>query len=100
LRYELERLNLEVKSELILPVEYDGVKLELGYRIDILVQDILIIELKSVSSLTPQHKAQLLTYLRLVKKDLGLLINFNTPTLKDGIMRVVNNHTPSRPRLD
>ena len=97
LKYELEQAGMKVLSELPLPVQYRGVKLELGYRIDLLVQDSLIVELKSVQQLQPVHKAQLLTYLKLANKPIGLLLNFNTALLKDGIKRVINQQNPSRP---
>lgn len=67
-------------------------KLDCGYRIDFLVEGIVIIELKSVDELTPIFLAQVLTYLRLLEKEVGLLINFNVPVLKDGIRRIVNNY--------
>jgi GxxExxY protein len=73
-----------------LPVYYDGVKLDLGYRIDLLVEDLVIVELKSVDAIAPVHQAQVLSYLRLSGKSLGLLINFNVVHLKDGIRRFVN----------
>jgi GxxExxY protein len=85
-----------VLSEVALPVRYRGVVLELGYRVDLLVDDFLIVELKSIQQVKPVHKAQLLTYLRLANKPVGLLLNFNVPHLKDGISRVVNNFSPSR----
>ena len=99
LRHELNKSGLKVLAEVGLPVIYDGVALELGYRIDLLVQDSIIIELKSVGALAPIHKAQLLTYLKLAKKEVGLLLNFNAPHLRHGITRVVNSipPCPSRP---
>ena len=74
-----------------LPVEYKGVWIECGYRLDLLVQEELIVELKSVDALHPIHQAQLLTYLRLTNLQLGLLINFNVPALHRGVKRIVNN---------
>jgi GxxExxY protein len=82
LDFELQRRGL--------PVNYEGVKLELGFRIDLIINNKLIIEVKSVESLAPVHKKQLLTYLRLTDLRLGLLINFNVERIKDGIQRVVN----------
>jgi GxxExxY protein len=73
-----------------LPVVYKGIKLDCGYRIDVLVNDLVIIELKTVEKLLPIHDAQLLTYLKLYNRPLGLLMNFNVPALKDGIKRLVN----------
>ena len=102
--YELSQRNLTFKRQLALPVVYKGVKLDCGYRIDLLVEDLVIVELKTVERLLPIHEAQLLTYLRLCKKSLGLLINFNVPVIKSGIKRVVlgfnDNESLSRsPRL-
>jgi GxxExxY protein len=96
LRHELQNRGLKVLHEVGMPVTYDGVELVVGYRIDLLVEDSLIIELKSVHQLVPIHKAQLLTYLRLADLPVGLLLNFNTQKIKDGIVRVVNSYTPSR----
>ena len=96
LKHELLKANLKVFSEVGLPVIYDGIELDIGYRIDLLVEDSLIVELKSVEQLAPVHKAQLLTYLKLARKPVGLLLNFNTAHLRHGITRVVNS-SPSRP---
>jgi GxxExxY protein len=74
------------------PAVYEGVRLELGYRVDLLVEDLVIVELKCVEAILPVHKAQLLSYLRLNGKQLGLLINFHVEHLKDGIRRVVNGY--------
>jgi GxxExxY protein len=74
----------------MLPVEYDGITMEQGFRIDILVDDLVIVEVKSVETLNPTHHKQLLTYLKLSKKKLGLLINFNVSSLKNSIVRIVN----------
>ena len=90
LKYELEKQNLNVLSEVALPVKYDGITLNAGYRIDLLVENSVIIELKSVNELAPIHKAQLLTYLKLSKVTLGLLLNFNAVHLKNGIVRLIN----------
>jgi GxxExxY protein len=76
-----------------LPVIYDGVQIDLGYRLDLLVEDAVIVELKAVKELTPLHEAQLLSYLKLGGFQLGLLINFNVVHLKHGIKRMVNNFT-------
>ncbi len=89
--YELNKKSLSLEVEKTLPVIYDGIKLEAGYRIDILVENKVIIELKSVESLNDVHLAQILTYLKLADKRLGYLINFNVKYLKQGIKRVVNN---------
>jgi GxxExxY protein len=73
------------------PVSYKGIHLDCGYRLDLLVEDLVIVELKTVESLQPIHDAQLLTYLKLKQLWLGILINFNVPILKNGIKRLVNN---------
>ncbi|MCA6065775.1 GxxExxY protein [Chryseobacterium sp. RG1] len=89
--YELEENGLDVKAELILPVIYDNKKFDLNFRIDIIVENKVILELKSVKSLEDIHFKQLQTYLKLSNKKLGLLVNFNTTNILDGIKRVVNN---------
>ena len=91
LLYELKERGLEVKSQVILPILYKGVQLDAGYRLDLLVENRMIIEIKSANKLEGIHTAQLLTYLRLTNLKLGLLINFNSVKLIDGIKRVVNN---------
>ena len=91
LRYELQKRKIHALSEVALPVVYDGTTLDVGFRIDLLVEHKLIVELKSVGALAPIHKAQLLTYLKLSKIQLGLLLNFNSVHLKDGIMRLINS---------
>jgi GxxExxY protein len=88
--HELKKAGLKVEVQVLLPIFYDGLKLDAGYRIDVLVEDKIILELKSVESLLPIHEAQMLTYLRLAKKKLRLLINFNVRLLKNGIKRIVN----------
>jgi GxxExxY protein len=88
--YELRNCGLKVESEVTMPIHYNGITLEAGYRADIVVEKRVIIELKSVEKIADVHKKQLLTYLRLANMHLGLLINFNTPLIKDGITRIVN----------
>lgn len=88
LGYELSKLNRKVQVQLPIPVVYEEVKLNLGFRLDMLVDQLVIVEIKSVETLLPVHHKQLLTYLRLANKKLGLLINFNEEPLK--IVRVVN----------
>ncbi|MFL9833077.1 GxxExxY protein [Chryseobacterium terrae] len=88
--YELQENDLDVKSELMLPVKYDEKLFDLSFRIDILVEDKVILELKSVKSIEDIHYKQLYTYLKLSDKKLGLLVNFNTTNILDGIKRVVN----------
>ena len=81
--------QLHFKRQQAIPVEYKGVKLDCGYRIDFSIEDLVILELKSVDSLQPIHEAQLLTYLKLTGFKVGLLINFNVPVLKQGIRRLI-----------
>lgn len=88
--YELKKTNLKVEKQKPLPLIYEEVNLEIGYRIDIIVEDKFIIEVKSVDSLNDVHLAQLLTYLKLSECKLGLLINFNVKLLKDGVRRIIN----------
>jgi GxxExxY protein len=90
---ELESSKVSVRKEVALPVLYRGRKVsDEGFRLDLLVEDLLIVELKSVEKIQPVHAKQLLTYLRLANKPLGLLINFNVPMLKDGITRISNGY--------
>ena len=91
LSHELGKMGYMVRSQVGLPVVYDGVKLDIGYRIDLLVNDLVIIEIKSVEALADVHHKQLMTYLKLSGKKLGLLINFNVSSLKESIVRIVNN---------
>lgn len=88
--YELKQAGLEVKQQLPLPFVYNDVKLDIGYRIDILVENLLILEVKSVETIAPVHFAQTLTYIRLSNMRLGLLINFNCTSLKENIHRIIN----------
>ena len=91
LLFELHRRGFTAVSQVELPIKYDGVRIDAGYRLDLLVEDKVIVELKAVSKLQPIHETQLLSYLKLSKKQLGLLINFQVVRLKDGIKRIVNN---------
>jgi GxxExxY protein len=91
LAYELEEVGFHVKRQVSIPVRYKEIKHDVGFRADILVEDKLIIEIKSVENLAPVHYAQTLTYLKLSGKKLALLINFNNVILKNGIHRIVNN---------
>ena len=93
LQHELAKRGLNVLSEITLPVQYDEVTIDIGYRVDLLIEDLIVVELKSVEQISSLHRAQLLTYLKLTKKTLGLIINFNTPHLRNGIVRLIN--TPS-----
>ena len=89
--YELNKLGLIVERQKALPLIYETVKLDIGYRIDLLIENKLIIELKAVEVLNDVHFAQLLTYLKLSNCKLGLLINFNVSLIKNGIKRIANN---------
>jgi GxxExxY protein len=89
--YELRKRGLRAENQVPVPVIWEEVKLDTGFRADIVVEGKLIVELKSCESVEPVHKKQLLTHLRLKDCRLGLLINFNVPLIKDGISRVVNN---------
>jgi GxxExxY protein len=89
---ELRNMGIKVQSEVMLPIFYRGQKVNgQEFRLDLLVEDEIVVELKSVAKIEPVHKKQLLTYLRLAGKQLGLLINFNEPLLRDGITRVINS---------
>jgi GxxExxY protein len=89
LAHELRKAGFTVGVEVELPVIYDSARMELGYRLDLLVNDLVVVELKAVDELTPLHQAQLLSYLKLSQKKLGLLMNFNVLHLKNGIKRMV-----------
>lgn len=91
LAYDLKEEGLKVIQQVPMPFEYKEVKLDVGYRLDLLVENKVIIEIKSVENLAPVHYSQLLTYLKLSNLKLGVLINFNTKLLKNGIHRIVNN---------
>jgi GxxExxY protein len=90
LYYELRKSNLNVERQKVLPVYYEGILMETSYRIDIIVENKLILELKAVESINDLHLAQLLTYLKLSNCKLGMLINFNVPLFKNGVKRVIN----------
>lgn len=91
LAWELQQRGLVVATQVPLPIVYGDVRLTLGYRLDLVVGDTVIVEIKAVDAIHPIHKAQLLSYLRLSGKRVGLLINFNVTRLKDGLSRVVND---------
>jgi len=93
--YELSRMGLSFTREVHLPLSYKGLQLDCSYRIDLLVEDAVLVELKSIEQILPIHSAQLLTYLRASHKPIGLLINFNVLVLKDGIKRIVNDFNES-----
>ena len=88
--YELKKIGIIVARQVGIPVHYESVKLDLGFRADLIIEDKVIIELKSVESVLPLHKKQLLTYLKLTKMKVGLLINFNESLMKNGIFRIAN----------
>jgi GxxExxY protein len=90
LAYELRKAGHEVKNQVGIPVDYEEIRFDIGFRLDILVDDLVIIEVKSVDSIADVHHKQLLTYLRLTGKRVGLLINFNSSRLKDAIVRIIN----------
>ena len=89
LEYELLKLGLSVERQKSLPVVYKMIKLEAGYRIDLLIEDSIILEIKSIDDITPVHQSQLMTYLKLSGKKLGLLLNFNVRDMKKGIRRII-----------
>jgi GxxExxY protein len=91
--YEIKKAGLKVEKELTLPILYKDIKLDHGYRIDLLIEDRLVIELKTVESFTSVHFAQILTYLRLGNYPLGLLINYNSKILKNNIKRFINSNS-------
>jgi GxxExxY protein len=90
LAFELRKIGLKVEKQKPMPLVYDDVKLDIGYRIDLLVETLVIVEIKAVEALNDVHLAQILTYLRLSDLRLGLLVNFNVGSLKNGIRRVIN----------
>ena len=105
LAYELGRRGLRTVRQQPIPVVYEGVRIDTGFRADLIIEDKVIVEVKSVELLAPVHKKQLLTYLRLADKRLGLLINFQVALIKDGITRIVNgleedSHAKSPSRQD
>lgn len=89
LSYELKKSGLGIERQKAVPVVYKEIKLDCGYRIDILVEDLIVIELKTVDEFNPVHEAQILTYLKFSKKKLGLLVNFNVLRLKNGLRRYI-----------
>jgi GxxExxY protein len=91
LAHELRRRGVAVRCEVLLPVRYDGLVIDAGYRIDMLVEETILLENKAVLALAPVHEAQLLTYLKLSGLRLGFLVNWNVPRIREGIRRLVNN---------
>jgi GxxExxY protein len=90
LAYELRKRGLDVQRQLPIPIVYDDARFEEGFRLDLLVEDQVVVEIKSVEDVRPVHKKQLLTYLRLADRRLGLLLNFNVNLMKEGITRIVD----------
>jgi GxxExxY protein len=90
LRHELERRKIAVRSQVMVPIRYEELLIDNGYRIDLLVGELVVVELKSVAAILPVHRGQLLSYLRLGGFKLGLLLNFNVAHMREGIVRVVN----------
>ena len=91
LAFELRERELLVRTQVELPIVYKSIQLDVGYRIDIVVDEAIVVELKTVHKLLPVHEAQLLTHLKLGRYRLGLLLNFYVPLMRDGIKRIVNN---------
>jgi GxxExxY protein len=90
LLWELRQKNLKVESQVPVPIRYKGLNLEAGYRIDLLVQDKIIVELKSIEKIQPIHIAQVLTYLKMTELKMALILNFNVELMRSGIKRIVN----------
>ena len=97
LAHELVKAGFNVRTQVELPVIYDGVQVELGYRIDLLVNELVIVELKCVDQMIPIYDAQIISYLKLSGKRVGLLINFHVRYLKDGIRRFIEGNDPQKP---
>ncbi|MFZ1916244.1 MAG: GxxExxY protein [Terriglobales bacterium] len=100
LAFELKQLGLRVEEQKPLPVVYKDVKLDCGYRLDLVVENEIVVEIKAVEKLLPIHEAQLLSYLRLAHEKVGLLINFHVPVLKSGLKRIVNEFPDARRKDD
>jgi GxxExxY protein len=90
LRYELGARNTRFSSEVAIPLSYKGIQLDQGYRVDLIVESTVVVEMKSVETVLPVHRAQVLTYLKLTSCPIGLLINFNEAVLIDGVHRIMN----------
>jgi GxxExxY protein len=97
--HELNLIGVQFKRQVHLPIKYKGLTLDCGYRMDLVVGDSIVVELKAIDGLMPIHAAQLLTYLKASGKTVGLLINFNVTTLVNGVKRVVNNYEGPSPRF-
>lgn len=99
LKYELVKSGLRVDAQLPIPLIYDNVRLEVGYRLDLLVENEVIVEVKAVDSILPVHEAQLLSHMRLSRRRVGFLLNFNVAEMKQGIKRMVDQVSSGRLRL-
>ena len=95
LAYELEKLRLRIRKQVLVPIRYEDLSIDTRYRSDLLVEDRVVVELKSVETVVPVHRAQLLSYLRLGDFRLGYLLNFNVTHVRDGVIRLVNGLQPS-----
>jgi GxxExxY protein len=95
--FELATRNLQFVAELAVPIRYKGQELDAHYRVDLLIEQLVVVEIKSVEGLLPVHDAQVLTYMRLTESPAGLLINFNVPKLVDGVRRLINPHVWGQP---
>jgi GxxExxY protein len=95
--YELSQAGLKFQRQMHLPITYKGIKFESAYKMDLVVEDAIVIEIKAIEEMLPVHSAQLLTYLKSSNKRVGLLINFNVPILKNGLKRIVNHYAGPRP---
>ncbi|MDZ7760091.1 MAG: GxxExxY protein [Desulfovermiculus sp.] len=100
LAYELNQLGYDVQCEVLLPIEYGPVQIDAGYRVDMLIDECVIVENKAVKELHPIDEAQLLTYLKMKKLHLGYLLNWNVPVMKQGIKRMVNEYWPEQERKE
>ena len=97
--HELALRKVRFEAQVAVPLKYKGLELDCGYRLDLVVEDVLVLEIKAVDRLLPIHQAQLLTYLRLTGREVGLLVNFHEPTLKNGLRRLTLSPTKNPPRL-
>ena len=95
--YELSQMGLKFQRQVHLPINYKGIKFESAYKMDLVVEDAVIIEIKAIEEMLPVHAAQLLTYLKSANKRVGLLINFNVPILRNGLKRIVNHYAGPQP---
>lgn len=97
---ELKKRRLRVRNQVPVPIVYESVKLDAGYRLDLLVEEAVIVEIKAVDAILPIHRAQVLSYLRLTGRSVALLINFHSLHLREGLVRIVNDYTGDKPSTD